>query len=75
MSHYFCHDQPDVLTLETCVLDARPGAVVLEQSPFHPGGGGQLPDRGQLAWSSGETRIAGFEVAEDGRVWHRLTVR
>src|SRR5262245_6775019 len=72
MSRYFCHDHPDVLTVETRVLDARPGAVVLEQSPFHPGGGGQLPDRGRLAWSSGETRIAGFDVGDDGRVWHRL---
>jgi len=73
VSRYFCHDHADVLTLETRVLDARPGAVVLERSPFHPGGGGQLPDRGQLTWSSGQTRIAGFDVAEDGRVWHRLT--
>jgi len=72
VSRYFCHDRPDVLTLETRVLDARPGAVVLEQSPFHPGGGGQLADRGRLVWQSGETTIAGFEVAEDGRVWHRL---
>ena len=72
MSRYFCHDHPDVLGLETRVLDARPGAVVLEQSPFHPGGGGQLADRGRLAWYSGETTITGFEVAEDGRVWHRL---
>jgi misacylated tRNA(Ala) deacylase len=72
VSRYFCHDHPDVLTLETRVLDARPGAVVLEQSPFHPGGGGQLPDRGRLAWSSGEARVTGFELAEDGRVWHLL---
>src|SRR5262249_3622479 len=72
MSRYFCHDHSDVLTLETRVLDARPGAVVLEQSPFHPGGGGQLPDRGRLAGSSGETRIVGFDVGDDGRVWHRL---
>src|SRR5438105_13761140 len=35
MSRYFCHDHPD----------ARPGAVVLEQSPLHPGGGGQLAFR------------------------------
>jgi len=72
VSRYFCHDHPDVLTVETRVLDARPGAVVLEQSPFHPGGGGQLPDRGRLAWSSGESRVTGFEIAEDGRVWHLL---
>jgi misacylated tRNA(Ala) deacylase len=71
VSRYFCHDHSDVLTLETRVLDARPGGVVLEQSPFHPGGGGQLPDRGRLAWASGETAITGFEVA-DGRVWHLL---
>jgi misacylated tRNA(Ala) deacylase len=72
VSRYFCHDHPEVLTLETRVLDARPGAVVLEQSPCHPGGGGQLADRGRLAWQSGETTITGFEVAADGRVWHRL---
>jgi len=72
VSRYFCHEHPDVLVLETNVIDARPGAVVLEQSPFHPGGGGQLADRGHLAWRSGETAITGFEVAPDGRVWHRL---
>jgi misacylated tRNA(Ala) deacylase len=71
VSRYFCHDHSDVLTLETRVIDARPGAVVLEQSPFHPGGGGQLPDRGHLAWPSGEVRVTGFEIA-DGRVWHLL---
>lgn len=71
MSRYFCHDHPDVLTLETRVLDARPGAVVLEQSPFHPGGGGQLADRGELAWAAGEARVTGCEVG-DGRVWHLL---
>ena len=70
-NRYLCHDHPDVLTLETRVLDARPGAVVLEQSPFHPGGGGQLPDRGRLAWASGETRVTGFQIAGD-RVWHLL---
>jgi misacylated tRNA(Ala) deacylase len=72
VSRYFCHDHPDVLGVETRVIDARPGAVVLEQSPFHPGGGGQLPDRGRLAWGSGEAHITGFEVAPDGRVWHLL---
>jgi misacylated tRNA(Ala) deacylase len=71
VSRYFCHDHPEVLTLETRVVDARPGAVLLEATPFHPGGGGQLADRGRLAWSSGEATVAGFEVA-DGRVWHLL---
>ena len=71
MSRYYCHDHPDVLTLETRVVDARPGAVALEASPFHPGGGGQLADRGRIGWQSGEARVTGFEVT-DGRVWHLL---
>ncbi|HEU5195105.1 MAG TPA: alanyl-tRNA editing protein [Methylomirabilota bacterium] len=71
MSRYFCHDHPDVLTLDTRVVDARPGAVVLEQSPFHPGGGGQLTDRGVLRWSGGETRVTAIE-ADGGRFWHVL---
>jgi misacylated tRNA(Ala) deacylase len=71
MSRYFCHDHPDVLSVETEVLDARPGAVILARSPFHPGGGGQLADRGRLAWQSGDVAVTGFEV-EGGRVWHLL---
>ena len=68
---YFCHEHPDTLTLETRVVDARPGAVVLEQTPFYPGGGGQLADRGVLRWSGGETRITA--IADDaGRFWHAL---
>ena len=57
MSRYFCHEYPEVLLVETRVVDARPGAVLLEQSPFHPGGGGQLADRGVLRWSGGEARV------------------
>ena len=71
MSRYFCHEHPDVLVLETRVVDTRPGAVVLEQSPFYPGGGGQLADRGLLRWSEGEVRVTGIE-AVDGRFWHLL---
>ena len=71
MSRYFCHDHPDVFTVETRVVDARPGAVVLDQSPFHPGGGGQIADRGRIAWGTGDSRVTGFEVV-DGRVWHLL---
>jgi len=49
MGRYFCHEHPDVLSLETRVVDARPGAVVLEQTPFYPGGGGQLADAARFA--------------------------
>ena len=71
MARYFCHDHPDVLTVETRVVDARPGAVVLAESPCHPGGGGQLADRGVLRWSGGEVRVVGVEATAEG-FWHLL---
>lgn len=71
MSHYYCHDHPETLTLETQVLDARPGKVVLAESPFYPGGGGQPPDRGLLRLQSGEAAVTGFEYT-DGTLWHLL---
>jgi misacylated tRNA(Ala) deacylase len=72
MIRYFCHEHPDILTLESRVVDARPGGVVLDQSPFHPGGGGQLADRGLLRWHGGEVGIIGIEPAGGGRYWHLL---
>jgi misacylated tRNA(Ala) deacylase len=71
MSRYYCHEYPDILVLETRVIDARAGAVLLERSPFHPGGGGQLADRGILRWNGGEVWVTGIEAA-DGRYWHLL---
>ena len=71
MPRYLCHEEPETMTLTTRVIDARPGAVVLERTPFYPGGGGQLADRGVLRWSGGEVAVSGFET-EGGRVWHQL---
>ena len=71
MSRYYCHEHPEVLVLETQVIDARPGAVLLAQSPFHPGGGGQLADRGIVRWNGGEAAVTGIETV-DGRHWHLL---
>ena len=71
MSRYYCHEYPEVLVLETQVIDTRPGGVLLAQSPFHPGGGGQLADRGFVRWNGGEVRLAGMETV-DGRHWHLL---
>jgi misacylated tRNA(Ala) deacylase len=69
--HLFCHEHPETVTVQSDVADARPGMVVLVQSPFYPGGGGQLADRGVLRWSGGEARVRGFEYAE-GKLWHLL---
>jgi misacylated tRNA(Ala) deacylase len=66
--HLFCHEHPDTLVVETAVTDARPGKVALAQSPFYPGGGGQLADRGAVRWSGGEAKVTGFELSA-GKVW------
>jgi Ser-tRNA(Ala) deacylase AlaX len=47
MSRYFCHEHLDVLTLATRIVGARPGAALLGETPFHPGGGGQLRTTGR----------------------------
>lgn len=67
----FCHDRPDTLMLETTVADARPGKIALAETPFYPGGGGQLADRGVVRWSGGEAKVTGFEVSA-GKLWHLL---
>ena len=69
--HLFCHEHPDTLTVQTTVADALPGRVALEQSPFYPGGGGQLADRGSIRWNGGEAKVIGFDYA-GGKVWHLL---
>jgi misacylated tRNA(Ala) deacylase len=71
MTHLLCQDQPDLLELETEILDARPGAVLVARSPFFPGGGGQLADRGTLAWQGGEAAVTGLAFDPRG-LWHEL---
>lgn len=66
-----CQDEPDLLELEIAVLDARPGAVLLAQSPVFPGGGGQLPDKAILAWSGGQSEVLAVHRDERG-LWHEI---
>jgi len=47
------------------------GALVLGETPFHHGGGRQLPDRGVLRWSGGEVRVVGVDVTGQ-KLWHVL---
>jgi misacylated tRNA(Ala) deacylase len=72
VSRLFCQEHPEILRLETEVVDVRPGRVRLAQSPFFPGGGGQLADRGVLRWGGGEAAVVGLEPAESGGWWHLL---
>ncbi len=71
MGHHFCLDNPDTLTLSSTVLASAPGRLLLRESPFYPGGGGQLADRGRLRWGDGESAVIGFDV-RDGELWHLL---
>ena len=71
MALYFCHQNPEVLTLTTEVADARPGAVLLAATPFYPGGGGQLPDQGVIRTDNGDVAVTGFEV-RGSKLWHLL---
>jgi misacylated tRNA(Ala) deacylase len=72
MARYFCLENPVTLTLETEVVEAKPGRVRLAETPFYPGGGGQLPDRGVLRWAGGEATLSGFE-SQGGQLWHLLS--
>ena len=71
MAIYLCHEQPDLYVHEASVLAARPGAVVLSRSAFHPGGGGQVSDIGEIEWSGGCAAVTGIEVDGD-QWWHLL---
>jgi misacylated tRNA(Ala) deacylase len=69
--HLLCHEQPDTLVVQTEIADCRPGKIALVQSPFYPGGGGQLADRGVVRWNAGEAKVVGFEYSA-GKLWHLL---
>lgn len=71
MAIYLCHEHPDLLDHDATVIDTRPGAVVLDRSAFHPGGGGQVSDVGTIEWHDGSAEITHVEVDGD-RWWHVL---
>lgn len=50
---------------DATVLDSGENGIVLDQSAFYPGGGGQPPDHGVLLWGGVQTRIAGARKGDD----------
>ncbi|HTX83033.1 MAG TPA: alanyl-tRNA editing protein [Streptosporangiaceae bacterium] len=50
---------------DAVVLHSGADGIVLDQSAFYPGGGGQPPDEGVLLWGGVQTRIAGVRKADD----------
>jgi len=70
MSVYLCHSEPDLYEHDAEVVDARPGAVLLSRSAFHPGGGGQVCDVGTVEHADGVLAVTGIE--RDGDDWWHL---
>jgi misacylated tRNA(Ala) deacylase len=50
---------------DAVVLDSGPGGIILDQSAFYPGGGGQPPDHGVLLWGGVQTRIVDARKTPD----------
>ncbi len=71
LSRFLCHEAPELHEFQATVVDARPGAVVLDRSAFYPGGGGQPADRGVLRWAGGVVRVAELRTEGD-LLWHVL---
>lgn len=67
MATYLCHDEPDLYEHDAMIVDARPGAVVLSRSAFHPGGGGQVSDVGSIETAAGPVDVVAIET--DGDLW------
>ncbi len=57
--------------VQTVVLESAGSAVLLRETPFYPGGGGQPADRGWIRWSGGEVAVAGYR-RDGARVWHEV---
>jgi len=71
MTEQLFHADAYLREFEASVVAASGQEVVLDRTAFYPGGGGQPPDRGALAWEGGEARVS--EVRRrDGEMWHAL---
>ena len=50
---------------DAVVLHSDQDGIVLDQSAFYPGGGGQPPDAGVLLWGGVQTRITGARKGDE----------
>ena|ERR1017187_1242613 len=50
---------------DATVLASSPDGIVLDQSAFYPGGGGQPPDHGVLLWGGVQTKIVDARKGDD----------
>ena len=71
MATYLYHQQPDLLEHDAVVQASRPGAVLLDRSALHPGGGGQMSDRAVLHLGAQKFNVTNV-VHEAQGYWHQL---
>jgi len=55
------------------VQEISENGVILDRTPFYPGGGGQPSDLGWLRTASGLFQVTKL-VRQEGRIWHQLDV-
>ena len=65
-------EAPDRLSFAADVLSIEPGRVLTARSPFFPGGGGQLADRGAVVVGDAALSVEAIEVVDEG-VWHAVS--
>jgi misacylated tRNA(Ala) deacylase len=63
---------PYLREFDATVVECADGWCVLSQSAFHPGGGGQPPDNGWLAWQQETLPVSCVREDEVGRLWHEV---
>src|SRR5258706_10263012 len=65
-------DDPHLREFTATVVACEDGACVLSATAFHPGGGGQPQDLGELTIHGEPVAIAAIHEDEGGRIWHAI---
>jgi misacylated tRNA(Ala) deacylase len=63
-------DDPYRREFDAVVLESAGGWCALSRTLFHPGGGGQPHDRGELAIDGRLVAVSAVREDERGRIWH-----
>ena len=71
MYRYYCQEHPFIYSLTAQILARDAGRIMVEHSPFFPGGGGQLADRGTIISNGKSTTVKAVEILPEG-VWHTI---
>jgi misacylated tRNA(Ala) deacylase len=67
------HENSFTFECTATVVAVEDDTLALDATVFYPGGGGQLPDQGSIAWDDGQEE--GTVIAlnkQDSEVWHTL---